>query len=64
VPDDDEVVAAGACVQAAAVLAGGAPGPGRPDWSLGNGTVVQPDATVDAGAVREAYSRAVRLPGM
>lgn len=56
VPDDDETVATGACVQAAAVQ-------GKEDfsevarrWGLGDGTVVEPPKS-SAGAAQEARQR-------
>ncbi len=60
VPTDDEVVATGACVQAAAILTGGAPGPDRPGWSLGAGTSTHPDDPSDAAMVRAAFADATR----
>jgi len=56
VPDDDEVVATGAAVQAAAVLTGRTLGEVRSAWGLGAGVLVEPDTSVDAAAVREAYA--------
>lgn len=58
VPDADEAVAAGAAVQAAAVLAGRSPLEVAGQWSLGGGTTVEPPGHVDASAVRAAYARA------
>jgi xylulokinase len=58
VPRGDEHVALGACVQAAAVLHQRAPEDIARAWRLGEGTVVDPDARVDARAVRAAYARA------
>ena len=55
VPDDDEVVALGAAVQAAAVHSGTAPGEFREPWQLGTGTTVEPQAAADGGAVRARY---------
>ena len=59
VPSADELVAAGAAVQAAGIYL-------RCDftdvseaWGLGVGKVVEPDPSVDAGAVHEAYADAV-----
>jgi xylulokinase len=57
VPRADELVATGACVQAAAVLHG------RPFeeiakmWKLGQNDCLDPDSRVDAPAVRAAYAR-------
>ena len=61
VPDEDEHVAAGACVQAAMVAHQHA---GRhisaaelaASWGLGCGTTIEPDRTVDPGRVRRAYA--------
>ena len=58
VPRGDELVATGACVQAAAVLHQRAPEDIARAWRLGEGTVVDPDARVDARAIRAAYARA------
>ena len=57
VPDADEHVAAGACVQAAAVLLGQEPGVVAQAWGLGRGTTIEPrpDSASDAAAVRAAY---------
>ena len=56
VPDLDEAVATGACVQAAAALSGAVPTRSGPAWGLDGGTLVEPDPAVDAAAVREAYA--------
>ncbi len=58
VPHGDELVATGACVQAAAALQGRAPEAIARAWRLGEGDVVEPDPGVDAAAVRSAYARA------
>jgi xylulokinase len=58
VPRDEELVATGACVQAAAVLHRREPGDIARAWRLGAGVVVEPDAAVDAATVRSAYARA------
>lgn len=58
VPDAGELVAAGACVQAAAALHGTDPVEVATAWGLGEGTVVEPDAATDAEAVRAAYAEA------
>jgi xylulokinase len=55
VPDDDEVVATGAGVQAAAVLSGTSPDEIATRWRLGQGSVVEADAGVDAPAIRARY---------
>lgn len=51
-------VAAGACVQAAAVLTGASLIEVARAWSLGSGHVVDPDPSVDAAMVRAAYRAA------
>lgn len=53
VPDTDEVVAAGAAVQAAATLTGTEPTSLAPTWGLGAGLLVEPQE--DGSAVRAAY---------
>jgi xylulokinase len=58
VPRGDELVATGACVQAAAVLHRCPPEDVAHAWGLGDGDVIEPDARVDAIAVRDAYRRA------
>jgi len=58
VPDAVEHVAAGACVQAAAVLLGRDPAAVARAWDLARGRAVEPDATVDRAAIREAYAKA------
>ena len=65
VPAADEHVATGACLQAAAAWFARH---GRPTnslfadlasvWGLGRGELIEPDGSVDAGAVRAAYSAA------
>jgi len=59
VPSDQELVAAGAAVQAAAVHLGCDFGPLSDAWGLGRGDVVEPDGTVDRAAIRAAYADAV-----
>jgi len=56
VPDVGEAVATGAAVQAAAVLTGRSPDEVQTAWGLGGGVVVEPDGSVDAAAVRDAYA--------
>ena len=56
VPEADEVVATGAAVQAAAVLTGRPLGEVQAAWGVGGGVLVEPDTSVDAVAVREAYA--------
>jgi xylulokinase len=68
VPQVGEQVATGACVQAAAVAAGGEPADVADAWKLGAGDVVEPGAGVTAAAdVRAAYAAlrdaAAELPG-
>ena len=60
VPDADELVALGAAVQAAAVLTGGSFADLATAWGLGRGTVIEPDPTVDAAAIRAAYAEVAR----
>jgi xylulokinase len=55
-PDGDEHVAVGACVQAAAVLHGATPGAVAAAWDLGKGPTVTPDPTVDGATVRARYA--------
>ena len=57
VPEATEHVAAGACVQAAAVLHGRAPDVVARDWNLAVGPTIEPDRNVDHGAIRAAYAR-------
>ena len=53
-----EQVAAGACVQAAAVAAGAEPADIGDRWRLGVGAIVEPGPGSDAAAdVRGAYAR-------
>jgi len=56
VPDEPEAVAAGACAQAAALLTGATPTDVAAGWNLANGSIVEPDHSVDPTAVREAYA--------
>ena len=56
VPDGDEHVAAGACVQAAATLHGTDPTAVATAWRLGHGATVEPSAAAAAGGVRAAYA--------
>lgn len=55
---DIEPVAAGACVQAAAVLHATSPAEVAGAWDLGPGDVVEPEAGVDPDAVRGSYTAA------
>lgn len=58
VPDAGELVATGACVQAAATLTGAGPTEVARAWGLGTGPTVEPDESVDADAIRAAYAAA------
>ncbi len=58
VPPPHEHVAAGACVQAAAVLHGRAPGEIARAWHLDAGTIVDPHESVDRDAIRAQYHAA------
>jgi xylulokinase len=58
IPHDDEQVAAGACVQAAAVATGAAPADVADAWHLGAGAVVEPGpGATTAADVRAAFAR-------
>jgi len=54
-PDATEHVAAGACVQAAAVLHGESPGEVASAWELGAGEVLVPEGDTDRIAIRDRY---------
>jgi xylulokinase len=57
VPDPDaEHVAVGAALQAACVLTEADPSEVAAAWRLGHGDTVDPDPTVDTGAIRQAYA--------
>jgi xylulokinase len=57
VPDPDaEHVAVGAALQAACVLTKADPSEVAAAWRLGHGDTVDPDPTVDTGAIRQAYA--------
>jgi xylulokinase len=58
VPDAAEHVAAGACVQASAVLHARNPADVARAWNLARGTTVEPDPLVDRAAVRAAFAAA------
>jgi xylulokinase len=58
VPDASDHVAAGACVQAAAVLCEREVADLAADWGLGRGVAIEPDASVDHASVRAAYAAA------
>lgn len=59
VPSEDELVAAGAAVQAAGVHLGCDFTRVSDAWGLGQGAIVEPDARVDADSIRSAYAEAV-----
>ena len=59
VPADDELVAAGAAIQAAALHHGRDFAQVAEAWGLGRGETVEPDDTVDRTAIRAAYADAV-----
>jgi xylulokinase len=59
VPADDELVAAGAAVQAAALHHGGDFAEVADAWGLGRGDTIEPDETVDRLGIRAAYADAV-----
>ncbi len=58
VPDNDETVAVGAAVQAAAISTGGSLGAVAEAWNLGEGVTVMP--ATDASGVTERYRIAAR----
>jgi xylulokinase len=58
VPTEQELVACGAAVQAAAVLHGTAFGEIATAWDLDAGETIEPDDSVDRGAIRAAYAEA------
>ena len=57
VPNATELVASGACVQAAAVIHRCSPQQVASTWDLGRGTVVEPDLSIDRQEVRSRYVR-------
>jgi xylulokinase len=59
VPAEQELVAAGAAVQAAAVRHGHDFARVAEAWGLGRGETVEPDDTVDRASIRSAYADAV-----
>lgn len=61
VPHDDEVVATGACVQAATIIAGVDAATMSERWGLGRGVDLEPVADVDAAGIRSRYDAASRL---
>jgi xylulokinase len=58
VPDATELVAAGACIQAAAVATGRQPAEVAAAWGRGSQVTVEPTPGFDPGPVREAYREA------
>jgi len=58
IPIGDELVALGACVQAAAILRHRGFHEIAADWRLGSGTTVSHDPKVDAAAIRSRYAKA------
>ena len=56
VPDDDETVALGVAVQAAAVATGRTPAEVAADWPLGRGAVVEPPPDANGEEVRARYA--------
>ena len=56
VPGDDETVARGAAVQAAAVASNRHPSDIAADWPLGEGVLVEPPSGVDGRAIRARYA--------
>ncbi|MDE0604848.1 MAG: xylulokinase [bacterium] len=56
VPDDDETVALGAAVQAAAVATDCHPSDVAARWPLGQGALVEPPPGIDGGEVRARYT--------
>ena len=59
VPAEDELVAAGAAVQAAAVHHEREVAEVAEAWGLGHGETVEPNGTVDRAAIRTRYADAV-----
>jgi xylulokinase len=58
VPREDELVACGAALQAAAVLHGGSVQDRADAWGLGTGETIEPDPDVDGAAIRAAHAEA------
>jgi xylulokinase len=56
VPEGDEQVATGACVQAAATVTGADPVQVATTWGLGTGTLTEPAHGVDRDGVRQRYA--------
>lgn len=63
IPDAGELVARGAAVQAAAVLAGGSFDAIAGAWGLSIAATVDPDPSVDGAAIRAAYADALPQEG-
>ncbi len=63
VPVIEEAVAAGACVQAAAVASGGSAAEVADAWGLRGGAVTEPDGQVDAETIRRRYAGAASAVG-
>jgi xylulokinase len=57
VPEGEEHVAIGACVQAAAVLHERPPDEIAHAWGLGTGEHIEPDTSVDRAGLRARYAR-------
>jgi len=58
-PHSDETVATGAAAQIAAITTGDGIEAIQESWRLGESDIVQPDATVDAAAIRARYAEAI-----
>ncbi|MBI2703907.1 MAG: xylulokinase [Actinobacteria bacterium] len=58
IPAPDELVALGACIQAAATLSGDDPFAVIDRWGVRRGTSVEPDLAVDRASIRSAYAAA------
>jgi xylulokinase len=63
VPFEEELVAAGAAVQAAAVHGGLDFAAIAEAWGLGHGEIVEPDPSVDGAAIRASYAKAMERAG-
>ncbi len=63
IPAEEELVACGAAVQAAAVLEGCGIDEIADAWGLGDGEVIEPDPEVDRAAIRAAYAVATQSAG-
>lgn len=58
-PPDEELVARGACIQAAAVWAGTTPDDVLAEWGGYDGDITEPSEHADADAIRAAYASAL-----